>query len=301
MESFAGLKKSTTFAPQSREKATIKTKKLNGALVQLVRIHACHAWGHGFESRTHRLKKSSKNFLGDFFYITLLTLVFICFSYICHIRLIPLKPEKYLINMCISEKQMDEHDLILRLIDGDENAFCELYATYKSRLIYFAMRFLKSREYAEDIFQDTFVIIWQGRQFIDPNTSFSAYLYTIVRNRVLNQLRDLQNQENLKNQILSQSVDYTNDTTNKILEDDLSNLIGHAMQQLTGRQREIFTMSREKQMSHREIADVLGISVNTVQEHISVSLRILRHYLERRNVKCVDVILLLVCLDFLQL
>lgn len=228
-------------------------------------------------------------------------MVFICFSYICHIRLIPLKPEKYLISMCISEKQMDEHDLILRLIDGDENAFCELYATYKSRLIYFAMRFLKSREYAEDIFQDTFVIIWQGRQFIDPNTSFSAYLYTIVRNRVLNQLRDLQNQENLKNQILSQSVDYTNDTTNKILEDDLSNLIGHAMQQLTGRQREIFTMSREKQMSHREIADVLGISVNTVQEHISVSLRILRHYLERRNVKCVDVILLLVCLDFLQL
>ena len=42
--------------PQSREKAT--KEKLNGALVQLVRIHACHAWGHGFESRTHREKKS---------------------------------------------------------------------------------------------------------------------------------------------------------------------------------------------------------------------------------------------------
>ena len=41
---------------QSREKAT--KEKLNGALVQLVRIHACHAWGHGFESRTHREKKS---------------------------------------------------------------------------------------------------------------------------------------------------------------------------------------------------------------------------------------------------
>ena len=38
--------------PQSREKAT--KQKHNGALVQLVRIHACHAWGHGFESRTHR-------------------------------------------------------------------------------------------------------------------------------------------------------------------------------------------------------------------------------------------------------
>ena len=45
-----------TFAPQSREIATKKQiEKIIGALVQLVRIHACHAWGHGFESRTHRL------------------------------------------------------------------------------------------------------------------------------------------------------------------------------------------------------------------------------------------------------
>mgnify|MGYP001073197179 CR=1 FL=1 len=47
---------------------------------------------------------------------------------------------------------IDEHTLVLRLIEGDENAFCELYAAYKNRLIYFAMRFLKSREYAEDVF-----------------------------------------------------------------------------------------------------------------------------------------------------
>ena len=52
--------------PQSREKAT--KEKLNGALVQLVRIHACHAWGHGFESRTHREKKKSWFILNqDFF------------------------------------------------------------------------------------------------------------------------------------------------------------------------------------------------------------------------------------------
>ena len=44
-------KKHLPLQPQSREKATIKN---NGALVQLVRIHACHAWGHEFESRTHR-------------------------------------------------------------------------------------------------------------------------------------------------------------------------------------------------------------------------------------------------------
>lgn len=193
---------------------------------------------------------------------------------------------------------MDEHALVVRLIDGDEDAFCELYAAYKNRLIYFAMRFLKSREYAEDIFQDAFTIIWQSRRFINPDTSFSSYLYTIVRNRILNQLRDLANQDKLREQILSQAVDYSNDTSHEILANDLRRFISLAMQQLTSRQREIFEMSREKQMSHREIAEALGISVNTVQESISISLRTLRNYLEKNSIVGADLILLLLCLNF---
>lgn len=199
--------------------------------------------------------------------------------------------------MYLAEKQIDERSLVLRLIDGDEDAFCELYASYKNRLIYFAMRFLKSREYAEDVFQDAFTVIWQGRRFINPDTSFSSYLYTIVRNRVLNQLRDLDNQDKLKEQILAQAVDYTEDTKHRIMVDDLRHLIACAMQQLTVRQREVFRMSREEQMSHQEIVDALGISINTVQEHISTSLRVLRVYLEKHKVLGADLILLLICLN----
>lgn len=191
----------------------------------------------------------------------------------------------------------DERSLVLRLIDGDEDAFCELYAAYKSRLIYFAMRFLKSREYAEDIFQDAFTIIWQGRRFINPDTSFSSYLYTIVRNRILNQLRDLANQDKFREQIMSQAIDYCNDTKNEILANDLQQLISCALQRLTPRQREIFEMSREQQMSHKEIAEALGISVNTVQESISTSLRTLRTYLEKHSVMSAELILLLVCMN----
>ena len=198
--------------------------------------------------------------------------------------------------MCTADVLNDERILVQRLIEGDEDAFCELYAAYKNRLIFFAMRFLKSREYAEDIFQDAFTVIWQGRRFINPDASFSFYLYTIVRNRILNQLRDLENQAKLKEQILEQAVDYSNDTNNSILANDLRGLIARAMQQLTARQREIFEMSREQDMSHREIAEALGISVYTVQEHISTSLRILRTYLEKHSVAGVDLILLLICL-----
>lgn len=193
----------------------------------------------------------------------------------------------------------DEHSLVLRLIDGDEEAFCQLYAAYKNRLIYFAMRFLKSHEYAEDIFQETFTVIWQSRRFINPEASFSNYLYTIVRNRVLNCLRELEAQDRLREDILSKAVDYTNNTKEEILGNDLHRFILHSLHLLTPRQREIFTMSREQHMSHREIADALGISVNTVHESISISLRTLRAYLEKHAVAHADIVLLLICLDMM--
>lgn len=197
------------------------------------------------------------------------------------------------------KKLADERSLVLRLIDGDEDAFCELYAAYKDRLLYFAMRFLKSKEYAEDVFQDTFAIIWQGRRFIDPDVSFSAYVHTIVRNRILNQLRTLEQHECLREHILSQAVDYSNDTKQEILFNDLRQLISRGLQLLTPRQREIFQMSREMQLSHKEIAEQLGLSVYTVQESISTSLKTLRDYLRKNTVTGVDAVLLLICLNAL--
>ena len=199
--------------------------------------------------------------------------------------------------MC-ADNFSEERSLILRLTEGDEDAFCELYATYKNRLIYFAMRFLKSREYAEDVFQDAFTVVWQSRRFIHPDASFSSYLYTIMRNRILNQLRNAANEEKLKESILSQALDYTEDTKREVMLNDLKSLISHALQQLTPRQREIFEMSREAQLSHKEIADKLGISVNTVQEHISTSLKLIRTYLIKYSgSEFVDLLLLLICLN----
>lgn len=199
--------------------------------------------------------------------------------------------------MC-ADNFSEERSLILRLIEGDEDAFCELYATYKNRLIYFAMRFLKSREYAEDVFQDAFTVVWQSRRFINPDASFSSYLYTIMRNRILNQLRNAANEEKLKESILSQALDYTEDTKREVMLNDLKSLISHALQQLTPRQREIFEMSHEAQLSHKEIADKLGISINTVQEHISTSLKLIRTYLIKYSgSEYVDLLLLLICLN----
>ena len=200
-------------------------------------------------------------------------------------------------NMYATDTLMDERELVLRLIDGDEDAFCELYAAYKNRLLYFAMKFVKSREFAEDIFQDAFTVVWQSRRFINPDASFSSYLYTIVRNRILNQIRDMANEDKLKEHILSHAVDSANEANNKILFDDLKDVLIRALEQLTPRQREVFNMSRDLQMSHKEIAEALGVSVNTVQEHISVSLKVIRAYLTKYSGTSADILLILLCLN----
>lgn len=196
-----------------------------------------------------------------------------------------------------TDTPINEREIVLRLIDGDEDAFCELYATYKNRLLYFAMRFVKSRDFAEDIFQDAFTVIWQGRRFINPNASFSSYLYTIMHNRILNQIRDMEKEDTLKESILSQAIDYSDDTKNNILSGDLKNIIQKAFESLTPRQQEIFRMSREELLSHKEIADKLGISIHTVQEHISLALHTIRTYLTKYSDTYADLLLILICMN----
>jgi RNA polymerase sigma-70 factor (ECF subfamily) len=190
-----------------------------------------------------------------------------------------------------------EKNLVIRLIQDDESAFCELYAIYKTRLFYFTMKFIKSREFAEDIYQDAFAAVWQTRRFIDPEQPFSTYLYTIVRNRILNLMRNMDAETQLKDHILSQAIDYTENTNEKIAENELREILNRALAKLTGKQREIFNMSRNEGLSHKEIADRLNISVNTVQVHISAALKTLQNYLRKDYGTYSELILIFFCLN----
>ena len=190
-----------------------------------------------------------------------------------------------------------EKILIAGLIQDDESAFCELYALYKNRLMFFAMKFLKSKEFAEDVFQDAFTSVWQNRRFLNPDSPFAPYVYTIVKNRILNLLAGIEKEQQLKNIILSGSVDVTNDTEDKILDDDLNQLLEQALLDLTSQQRRIFDMSRKEMKSHKEIAEELNISVYTVQQHISASLKVIRSYLVKYSGTYADLLVLLFCLN----
>lgn len=196
--------------------------------------------------------------------------------------------------------QQSEKELVQALIEGDEKAFCELYALYKNRLLGFAVQFIKSSSIAEDLFQDVFTQIWQSRQFIDPNASFSSYLHTMMKNRVLNLMRDRSRREEIHLLILANSVDSDSSTESVVEENELQELLKNAIAKLSPKQREVFTLSREQQLTHKEIAEQMGISVYTVQEYMSISLKTIRNYLKIQFGEHSDlVLLLLMCLPVL--
>lgn len=99
-------------------------------------------------------------------------------------------------------KDTSDKELVFLLIAGDEQAFYALYARYWTRLKGFCRQFLKSEDLAENYAQDIFLKIWETRELLDPERSFSAYLYTIARNTVFNYLRHVAVSENASRKLI---------------------------------------------------------------------------------------------------
>ena len=118
-----------------------------------------------------------------------------------------------------------ERRLVADLLEGDESAFCELYALYKDSLMWLSLKFLNSRDMAEDGCQLAFAAIWQKRRFLNPNVPFGPYVYTIVKNRILNLLAGLDRELELRDKIRSASLDSTNATEDSVLDSDLNALV----------------------------------------------------------------------------
>ena len=172
-----------------------------------------------------------------------------------------------------------ERELIRKLINGDKIAFSHLFSFYKSQVLYYCVHFVKDKEIAEDITQDIFLTVLEKKEDIRIEQSFSAFLYTIARNRIYDIFRSLSARSVLYEKLMEQAIDYVDDVEKSLEEKNIQELIAQALEQLSPRQREIFELSRNRGLSHKEIAEQLGLSVYTVQDHIKNALEKIRAYL----------------------
>lgn len=182
----------------------------------------------------------------------------------------------------------EHHDntLVDFMAGGDEQAFAELHRRYKGVLFLHAFRMLDSEEEAKDIVQELFVTLWVRREGMIVTSSFSSYLYSAVRNRVLDLLAKKKNEEKYIRSLGLFLEQGENLTDSELREKELARILEREVELLPTRMKEVFQLSRVKNLSYREIAEELNISDKTVKKQVSNALIILRKKLEAALTLC---------------
>lgn len=172
----------------------------------------------------------------------------------------------------------NEKEHIVNLKNGSQQSFGWLYERYADHLYGFSIKLSHSAAVAEEIVQDTFLTVWQKREQIDERYSFKAFLFTIAKNRILNLFRNKVKQLAFEDFVIhANSISFSeNSVEEKISYDEFIGVLNIAKEVLPPRQLEIFEMSKELDMSNKEIAEKLQISEQTVKNQLTSALKLLR-------------------------
>ncbi|MFC1226159.1 RNA polymerase sigma factor [Pedobacter sp. BG31] len=180
-----------------------------------------------------------------------------------------------LISMGVYRSYSDS-ELAYLLTQGDDLAFTEIYNRFYGLLFIHASRRLNDEEEAKDVLHQLFESLWVKRMQVAPDGNLSAYLYTAVRNRVL----DVFAHQKVENRYVDSLQDYIDQdhvlTDYMVREKQMARLIEQEIDALPPKMREIFILSRKENKSHKEIALELGLSELTVKTQVKKALRILK-------------------------
>ena len=166
--------------------------------------------------------------------------------------------------------------LINRLRSGDESALTELYNKFWQSLFVSSYNVLKDKELCEDIIQDIFMNIWHNREKLEINISLKGYMYACARYQVFNQFK--KNKDKIHVELfedLDKRFQYSTPET-QLMHEELLDQINSIVQALPEKCQLVYKLSREEQLSHKEIAERLDISTKTVENHITKALHVIR-------------------------
>lgn len=173
---------------------------------------------------------------------------------------------------------MNKEDFIAAIRNGDEKAFKSMFYAHYTDLCNYAFSFLNDAGKSEELVQDLFCFIWEKREELDVKSSFEAYLTRAVRNRSFNVIRHERVVLKHRNDFIhaNQSYEDSGNHDLALLKDKVENCL-RTLPELSQR---IFSLSRDEGKSYQEIAEILGVSVKTVEAHISKCLKLLREELK---------------------
>ncbi len=184
--------------------------------------------------------------------------------------------------MNVSEKILFE-----KLKGSDEAAFKVIYNKYVPRLYYFILEYNPQSDIAENIVQDTLMVLWDKRSTLTDNTNLSAYLFAVAKNNCLYKLRDVRYRTKMYDSTdfseLEMKVNYDalmSLDTSDLTFSEIEKIIKVTLDQLPPQCRKVFNLSRFGDRKYKEIANELNISTKAVEGHISKALKLFRENLK---------------------
>lgn len=174
----------------------------------------------------------------------------------------------------IETKHLEDTELMDRLRAGDEVALKLIYKKYWNQLYSSAYNLLHDQPACEDIIQDLFINLWNKREQIEIRATLKSYLFASVRYEVYRQVRQGSVREDIFENIqdrLQTPSEYGN-----IEHRELLSYVNSIVNNLSEKCKVVYKLSRDEQLSHKEIASKLDISPKTVENHLNKALRQLR-------------------------
>jgi RNA polymerase sigma-70 factor (ECF subfamily) len=172
----------------------------------------------------------------------------------------------------------NESDYVKRLKESSHKAYTVLYEFYLPDMYAFIYSLTHSKDFTEEVVQETFVRLWENRTTINLGTSFKSWLFTIARNYMLDEFR-----RQINHPVFTEYIEYSNqlqlseNTTEKQLDfTEFCRELDKAKQKLSPRQLEIFHLNKECGQAVQSIAFQLGITEQSVRNQLSAALSILR-------------------------
>ncbi|WP_109700283.1 RNA polymerase sigma-70 factor [Chitinophaga deserti] len=158
--------------------------------------------------------------------------------------------------------------------EDDQAAFKELYLFLAPQLLKFAHLYIKSKFIAEEVVNDVFLGLWRRRDRLSEITNLKVYLYVGVRNGISNYFSRNREWEHVDIDTVSDvSLDFTTNPEQLMISAELRKRIEQAVASLPPRCRVIFKMIKEDGLKYREVADILNLSVKTIENQITIAIR----------------------------
>ena len=180
-------------------------------------------------------------------------------------------------------KKRSHEELIQKQLNAGEVVALEyLFHQYYDDLCRYTLVFTKDIDTAENIVQDLFIYIWEHRETLEIHLSFESYLFQASRYKALNYKRDNAKKTDRLSTLKDQYKDTVSISADDIIEfKELNQIVSEAIELLPNRCQQIFRLSRTDELSYREIAELMNISINTIDNQVHTAIKKIKKHVKR--------------------